>query len=167
MAAGRRRVAEGAVIAKHTAPRIASPKEDSSMLRRSFVLSASAAACAPREGALDLRTMLARHTEARGGAAALDAVRSVRNEAEVVEPSFTVRGPYIANADGLMRVDIFADGQNVFSEGVDRMGAWSWQPGGAPEPASPTASGALRHGIVMASSSMCLACTASPNAATR
>lgn len=115
------------------------------MLRRGFILGAGAAACAPRE--LDLATVLARHTEARGGAAALDAVHTLRNEAEVVEPSFTVRGPYIASAEGLMRVDISLDGQCVFSEGVDRAGAWSWQQGGAPETASPTGSGALRHGI--------------------
>lgn len=115
------------------------------MLRRGFILGAGAAACAPRE--LDLETVLARHTQARGGAAALDAVRTLRNEAEVVEPSFTVRGPYIASAEGLMRVDIFAGGQCVFSEGIDSAGAWSWQQGGAPEPASPAGAAALQHGI--------------------
>lgn len=115
------------------------------MLRRTFILGAGAAACAPRP--LDLETVLARHTEARGGAAALDAVRTLRNEAEVVEPSFTVRGPYIASAEGLMRVDIFADGQCVVSEGIDRAGAWSWQQGGAPEPASPAGAAALQHGV--------------------
>ena len=115
------------------------------MLRRVFILGAGAAACAPR--AITLDDVIARHTEARGGAAALDAVRTLRNEAEVVEPSFTVRGPYIASADGLMRVDISLGDECVCSEGIDRAGAWSWQQGGAPEPASPTGSSALRHGI--------------------
>lgn len=115
------------------------------MLRREFIVGAGAAACAPRQ--LDLETVLARHTQARGGAAAIDAVRTLRNEAEVVEPSFTVRGPYVASAEGFMRVDIFAGEQCVFSEGIDRAGAWSWQQGGAPEPASQTGSRALQHGI--------------------
>lgn len=115
--------------------------------RRGFVLGAAVTACTPNERAMDLDAVLARHTQARGGAGALDAVRSLRNEAEVSEPSFTVRGPYIANSDGLMRVDIFAADQCVFSEGIDVAGAWSWQPNGEPQPATPTAQATLRHGV--------------------
>ncbi|MGE0045988.1 MAG: hypothetical protein AB7J28_14145 [Hyphomonadaceae bacterium] len=97
---------------------------------------------------LTLDDVLARHTQARGGAAALDAIRNTRNDATIVEPSFTVRGTYIANTDGLMRVDVFAEGQRVFSEGIDAEGAWSRQGGDAPvEPASETARAALYHGV--------------------
>lgn len=118
------------------------------MVRRKFLVTAAAAcACAPRRRPLTLKEVLARHTEARGGAAALDAVRTLHNEAAVAEATFNVRGPYIANTEGLMRVDIFAADRCVFSEGIDRGGAWSWSEGGAPQPASEAAAAALRHGV--------------------
>lgn len=119
------------------------------LTRRAFAATAvAAAACAPREeGPIDLARVIARHTEARGGAAALDAVRTMRNDCAVVEPTFSVGGPYIASTDGLMRVDIFADGACVFSEGIDRAGAWDWSQGAEPTPASEAGAAALAHGI--------------------
>jgi hypothetical protein len=118
------------------------------MVRRRFLVTAAAAsACAPRRGPLTLEEVIARHTDARGGAAALDAVQTLRNEAAVAEATFNVRGPYIASTEGLMRVDIFADDQCVFSEGIDREGAWSWSPGSEPQPASEAGAAALRHGV--------------------
>ncbi|MGE0595784.1 MAG: hypothetical protein AB7P07_05440 [Hyphomonadaceae bacterium] len=96
---------------------------------------------------MDLGALVARHVEARGGAVTLDAVRAMRNEAEIVEPSFTVRGPYIASVEGLMRVDIFADGACVWSEGIDRAGAWDWQQGREPRAASEAGAAALAHGV--------------------
>lgn len=120
------------------------------MINRRVLLAAGAvAACAPRAPVeLTLDEVIARHTEARGGAAALDAVRNTFNIAEVVEPSFTVLGRYIASADGFMRIDIFMDGQRVLTEGVDSEGAWDWSGDApAPRPASALGEPPLRRGV--------------------
>lgn len=45
-------------------------------------------------------------------------------EFNVAEPSFEVAGVYLAERSGQMRVDIFMGGKRVFSEGLNRSGAW-------------------------------------------
>ena len=118
--------------------------------RRAFLAAGGllVASCAHgAETPMDLSQVLAIHTNARGGAAALDAIRTLQNEAEIVEPTFTVRGRYIAQADGYVRVDAFANDSCVFSEGIDSGGGWSWQPGRDPQPASTDGEAALRHGV--------------------
>lgn len=119
------------------------------MNRRFFVLASLAAACAPPAAPeLTLDDVLRRHAAARGGAAALDAVANTLNVAEVVEPSFSVFGRYIASTQGLMRVDIFVDGARVFSEGIDIDGAWDWPSDlAAPRAASAQGAAALAHGV--------------------
>ncbi|MBC2776150.1 hypothetical protein [Parasphingopyxis marina] len=97
---------------------------------------------------LTVDDVLARHVDAIGGAAAVDAVRNIRIWPQVVEPDFTIEGDYRATRDGRMRVDIYADGERVFSEGIDALGGW--QQGGegaAITEASETATAALDHGI--------------------
>lgn len=71
-----------------------------------------------------LEELLTNHTEARGGAAAIEAVQSVQVELEIVEPSFTVSGMYVATREGHMRIDIFADGNRVFTEALGPDGGW-------------------------------------------
>jgi len=71
-----------------------------------------------------LDDLLARHTEARGGAAAIEGVHSVTVELEIVEPDFTVTGTYVATREGHMRIDIFADGNRVFTEALGPDGGW-------------------------------------------
>lgn len=95
----------------------------------------------------ELDALIARHTEARGGVAAIEAVDNIRARVEIVEPGFTIDGDYRAR-DGAMRIDIYADGARVFSEGVDADGAWQQDGPGAPIVAS-TEKGraALLHGI--------------------
>ncbi len=119
--------------------------------RRAVLAALATSACATPGQANDattLATILARHAEARGGAAALDAVRNTLNIAEVVEPTFTVLGRYIASTDGLMRVDVFYEGARAFSEGIDAQGAWSWEGDkAAAEPGSAIGAAALAHGI--------------------
>lgn len=68
--------------------------------------------------------ILALHVSAMGGAAAFEGLRNVRATVHVVEPTFTVDGVYRATSDGRMRVDIYADGEHVFAEGIDDEGAW-------------------------------------------
>ena len=90
---------------------------------------------------LTLDQVIRRNTLARGGAAVLDGVRSLWINVELNEGAQTLGGPYAANTAGLVRVDIYVGGKNVYSEGVDRAGVWRWT--GGPEPAQPsTATGA-------------------------
>ena len=95
----------------------------------------------------ELSLMLERNAEARGGAAAIESIKSVRTIVDITEPTFAVTGDYRAK-DGAMRIDIYAEGARVFSEGVDDDGAW--QQGGANAPieaASEKGRAALLHGI--------------------
>ena len=103
-------------------------------------------ASAPAAPTLD--EIIARNTHARGGAAALDRVHALQIDVELLEGGQTISGPYAANIDGLVRVDIYVAGKNVYSEGVDRQGVWRWT--GGPGPAEPStaegAANALTHG---------------------
>ncbi len=118
--------------------------------RRDLLIGATSclAACATPDGVADLDVVLRNYARARGGVAALNAVRSTLNVCEIVEPTFTVNGRYIATTNGRMRVDVFYDGARAFSEGIDDEGAWSWpSDAAAPSPATPVARAALAHGI--------------------
>lgn len=115
--------------------------------RRWFIAlvgSATASACAPLPRTpprLSLSDVIRRNTLARGGAAALDRVRALHIDVEIVEGGQTLTGRYAANVDGLVRIDIYADGKKVYAEGVDGKGVWRWT--GGPDPAQPsTAAGA-------------------------
>lgn len=120
--------------------------------RRSFIGCACVAAFLPgrlaaQPRALSLDEVIARHIRARGGAAALDGVRSCLIELDITERGQTIQGRYAAAA-GLVRIDIYAGGNLVYREGVDRQGVWMW-PGGSEAPRASEATGAanaLLHG---------------------
>ena len=125
--------------------------------RRAMLGSALAAAAGAAAGArsrsvraapLTLTEVIRRNTLARGGAAALDRMHSLVAEVEVSEGGHIVGGPYAANKEGLVRVDIYVGGKNVYSEGVDKAGVWLWT--GGPGPAQPSvatgAANALTNG---------------------
>ena len=99
--------------------------------------------------ALILLALIDSHVHARGGAAALDAVHAMVMHTEIKAHGHTLLGGYGATVEGLMRADIFADGDRAFSGGLDRDGAWEW-PGDAPapHPASATAAANSRHGLM-------------------
>lgn len=99
---------------------------------------------------LTLEGLIDRHTLARGGSEAIESVQSLEIELHIVEKTFEVTGLYRADRESRMRIDIFSDGQRVFSEGLSRAGAWQWQ-GGADhsEPIVAEASAALRHGAIL------------------
>lgn len=92
-------------------------------------------AAASQNTVRDLESLLHRHTEARGGASALESVHSVRIRFEVTEPGFTVHGEYVATRTGYVRVDIVNDGSPVFSEVLTPEGGW--QAGADPGRARP------------------------------
>jgi hypothetical protein len=109
-----------------------------------LALIAAVAAAGP---ATDLDAIVARNVEARGGEAAIEAVRAFKCDIQIVEPTFEVNGVYVATRDGRMRVDILADGQRVFTEALDGGRAWAWSPDKGVREGSAAGALALRHGI--------------------
>ena len=106
------------------------------------------AACAGHAGDISLDSLIARHTDARGGAKAIEAVHGIAIGLRIVEPTFQVDGRYVATRNGQMRIDAFQNGQPVFTEALDRGYAWFWSPGAAsPTAESAQGAAALRHGI--------------------
>jgi len=121
--------------------------------RRALLAGAGAALLLPTRPsaqpvAARLDDIVARHVAARGGASALDRVRACQIELDIDERGQTIQGRYAASVDRLVRIDIYAGGNLVYREGVDREGVWLW-PGGetAPRPSVATgAANALLHG---------------------
>lgn len=72
----------------------------------------------------DLDAILSRHTEAMGGADAIEQRRAVDVVLEVAEASFSGTVRYRADRGGLVRVDVFVGDERVFSEGIDSEGPW-------------------------------------------
>ncbi len=100
------------------------------------------------KGAPTLPDVIRRHTEARGGAAALDRVRAIAIDVEITEGGSQINGRYAANVDRLVHIDIIVGGKRVYSEGVDSKGVWLW-PGDDLQPKDSVAEGsrnALLHG---------------------
>lgn len=109
----------------------------------------AASACEKQE--LSLADVISRHTEARGGADALDRVNSAAIEVEITEngQTFPIRYYAVADPRPLARVDVVIDGQRVYSEGVDSAGVWLW-PADEAEARASVAEGsanALIHGV--------------------
>jgi len=105
------------------------------------------AGCTNAVDGMDLESLIARHVEARGGEAAIEAVQSFETDIRIVEPTFTVDGRYVATRDGRMRVDISVKGERVFTEALDHGNAWSWSPDEGVRTASAQGAAALRRGI--------------------
>ena len=95
-----------------------------------------------------IEEVVERHVAAMGGQEALDSLDNIDIRFEVVEPAYTLRGRYRAMRDGRMRVDVYADRRNVFSEGIDAAGPWQRAgPGAAVESVTADGAAALRHGV--------------------
>jgi len=75
-----------------------------------------------------LEDILALNTRAMGGAENWSKVHSIRVLLTIKEPGFEVQGNYVASRDGSMRIDITADGNRVFAEGLHQGKAWQWSP---------------------------------------
>ena len=82
-------------------------------------------ACAASAASLSLDELVARHTAARGGAAAIEAVKAVEIEVQIEEPTYKANGIYVATREGRMRIVVSIDGKPVYSEGLDGAGSWS------------------------------------------
>lgn len=96
---------------------------------------------------MTLKRLLDMHAQARGGAAAIEAVNAISVEIEIVEPEFTVSGDYRATREGFMRIDVYADGTRVFTEALGPGGGWQMFADGRVEDLSPEGRAALEQGI--------------------
>ncbi len=93
-----------------------------------------------------LDELVGRHTEARGGEKAIEAIQSLEVKLRIVEPTYTADGVWRVDRKGRMRIDVYIDGQRVFTEAFD--GERGWQMPGGEEHAIPASAGgtaALRH----------------------
>ncbi len=97
--------------------------------------------------AQDLDAILHLNAVAHGGNDNFSRIENVRYLLTIKEPGFEVSGTYVATRGGQMRIDIEADGQRVFSEGLLRGKAWQWTPAGGYEDQDGSSAAALRHGI--------------------
>jgi hypothetical protein len=79
----------------------------------------------PGASAADLDSILDRNHEAHGGDAYLR-IKSIRVELLISEPTFDVRGSFLATREGLTRLDIYTEANHVFAEGISPECAWSW-----------------------------------------
>lgn len=114
----------------------------------SFTALALGAALAATAPPLTIEDVIARSTQAVGGADALRRLHNIRLIAEWTENGTAFRGDYRATRDGRMRIDVYVDGSRVFSEGIDRTGAWEQRgPSVAPAAVGEAPRNALAHGI--------------------
>jgi hypothetical protein len=95
----------------------------------------------------DLEDLLARNAIAHGGAESWASIENVRYLLTITEPAFEVTATYVATRDGDMRIDIAADEQKVFSEGLHDGQAWQWTPEEGTVAQDEESAAALRHGI--------------------
>ena len=115
-----------------------------------FVLVALCLAFGPvRAADMTLDKLIERHTAAMGGKQAIERVRSVQFALTIVEPSFAVDGIYRADRDLRMRIDVYADGERVYTEAYDGSKAWQMGDDGVPHEPNAQGTAALRNGILL------------------
>ncbi len=95
-----------------------------------------------------LEEVIARVTNATGGAAAIENVRAVQVSLHISDPGkFEVDGVYHAARPGRMRIDITAEGERVYTERFDGTKAWQWQKEKGEQEEGPKPTAALRLGV--------------------
>jgi len=109
------------------------------MQRRAFVTGMLAASLPSMARAADLSLdeIIARHTEARGGRAAINAINAEFVDQDITENGNTVNARYLCDKEPAFRIDIYATGKHTFCEGLDSKGPWIW----------PQAQAAARDGV--------------------
>ena len=97
---------------------------------------------------MKLETVLDNQVQASGGYEAVERLNSLQIEFHLEEPTFAVDGTYSARRANQMRVDIFADGVRVFSEGLNGTQGWQLQQNDSnSRPTSLAGTRALQQGI--------------------
>ena len=95
-----------------------------------------------------LTQIIQQNTEARGGGEAISGVFIVQTRVQITEPEFQVVGEYVATRNGRMRIDVFAGGQRVFTEGFDGESGWQMFGDGTVADMSKAGEEAVQHGII-------------------
>lgn len=121
------------------------------MFRLATLTALCAGACSTAAFGSALAPLLDKHSVARGGKAAIEAVRAIEIDLRISESGYPVfEGIYRATRAGRMRIDIYSGGRRVYTEALDEDRAWSMSADareGTPSP--PAAAAALRHGLEM------------------
>jgi len=105
-------------------------------------------ACVGARSKDPLAQIIARNTQARGGAAAIEQAKAVLIRMRIVEPKYTMDGVYRATRGRQMRIDVYMAGTRVYSEGCDGRRAWDLPADAAhAEESSAAAAAALWHGL--------------------
>lgn len=76
----------------------------------------------------DTDRLIQAHTEARGGAAAIEAVQTIEVQL-IINEGWQADAIYRATREGDMRIDVFIEGERVFTEGLHEGQAWAMQQG--------------------------------------
>jgi hypothetical protein len=105
----------------------------------------SLVACAANR-ALSRDDLIARHTEAVGGARPIESVDRLAVDLRITESGSEVTGVWRADRQGRMRIDVYAGGRRVYTEAYDGRRAWQMNESGAVTPSSPEGAAALWHG---------------------
>ena len=100
------------------------------------------------ESKMSVDTILQMNLQAVRGNSEIGSIQTTDKTLSISEADYSLVARYRAADDGAMRIDVFADGQRVFSEGKDELGIWEW-PGGqdAPENVTHEGGAALDHGV--------------------
>ena len=97
-----------------------------------------------------LEQVLDKHRTTLGSMDAWHEIKTLTLKLEIREPTFEAEAVYRISRSGKMRIDIFSNGRQVFTEAYDGETGWQWQPGEAQAKIiTGEKAAALRHGIEM------------------
>jgi hypothetical protein len=112
------------------------------------LLLATLSSCASQPRTETLASVIDRHTQARGGRAAIEAVRKVEIDLTIEEPTYAADATYAATRDNQMRIDVLMRGERLFTEALDGSRSWELPKGAtAATPGSEQGTRALHHGL--------------------
>ncbi len=94
---------------------------------------------------LTIDELIERHTQARGGRAAIEAVENMEIHLEITEPTFRVKAIWRGDRAGRMRIDVYGAVDRVFTEAYDGVGAWQMDVAGKVNDVNAAGARALRH----------------------
>lgn len=109
---------------------------------------AALSGCASQPRTETLASIIAQHTHARGGRAAIEAVHTIEIDLKIEEPTYTADATYAATRDNQMRIDVFMGGERAITEAFDGSRSWELAKGAAAGTlGSEQGTRALHHGL--------------------
>jgi len=106
----------------------------------------SGPASAPQPASPTLADLIESNTAAMGGREAIEATTSLTYHLRIQDPGFTVEGTYVADRQGRVRIDVYAEGKRIYTEARDDSGSWQMGQDGVARPSSAAGAAALWHG---------------------